>query len=394
MHFFKSLKGDHPNTLGGSSSCNMDGTEATNDKESFQSRSENYERPLGPPPSQYSAPLGPPSGREIFVPPPGPPPGRVDYPPPQGPPPGRSEYAPPPGPPSSLGESTVDPPPYHDWTSIPDTALLPPPPALGNELSPFSNANRTDADRAHDWCKRHPLVKPHQPTWAQTASVKNGDVRLLKPPQYNGDLHMVNTGAWKGSTRGGSKDASLTSSAPLYFASSDSPRNTGMAKTIYFELKVQSVGRGRGTDESSIAIGYCGMPYPTWRMPGWERASVAVHGDDGRRYVNDTWGGKDFTSSFKLGDTVGLGMTFSVPEPPPEYSTLPLATTSLKIEVFFTRNGTEDGSWDLHEELDADNDLGVDGLDGQYDLYGVVGTFGGVEFNVFFNSRDWLWQPR
>jgi len=129
-------------------------------------------------------------------------------------------------------------------------------------------------------------------------------------------------------------------------------------------------------------------------MPGWERASVAVHGDDGRRYVNDTWGGKDFTLSFKPGDTVGFGMTFSNLESPPAYSTSPLPRTSLKVEVFFTRNGTKDGSWDLHEELDADNDLGVDGLDGQYDLYGVVGTFGAVEFDVFFSRRDWLWQPR
>ena len=219
-------------------------------------------------------------------------------------------------------------------------------------------------------------------------------MRLLKPRQYTGDLYMVKNGVWKGATRAGSKDTSLISSAPLYFALPDSPWNTGVTKTIYFEVKVQSLDCGRDADETSLAIGYCAMPYPTWRMPGWERGSVAVHGDDGRRYVNDTWGGKDFTSSFRLGDTVGLGMTFSTPQSPPEYSTSPLSSTSLQVEVFFTRNGTKDGSWDLHEELDSDNDIGVHGLDGQYDLYSVLGTFGGVEFDVFFNRRDWLWQPR
>jgi hypothetical protein len=38
-----------------------------------------------------------------------------------------------------------------------------------------------------------------------------------------------------------------------------------------------------------------------------------VHGDDGRRFVNDTWGGKDFTAKFVEGETVGIGMEFSVP---------------------------------------------------------------------------------
>ena len=382
MHFFKSLKGDHSETIGGSSSRTRDKPTAdvANEKKSSQNQKGIYEIQQSEPPSQYTAPLGPPPGREGYVPPPGPPPGGI-------------EYAPPPGPPPWFVEHTID-PPYHDWTSIPDTALLPPPPALGNTVSPFSNASRSDADRAHDWCKLHPLVKPHEPTRAQIATVKNGDVRLLKPPEYNGDLQMVNLGVWKGSTGAGSKDASLISSTPLYFACFDSPRNIGETKTVYFEVKVHSLGCGRGTDESSLAIGYCGMPYPTWRMPGWERGSIAVHGDDGRRYVNDTWGGKDFTSSFKEGDIVGLGMSFSMPGSPPEYRDPPSASTGINVEIFFTRNGTKDGSWDLHEELDAETDLGVDGLDGQYDLYGVVGSFGAVEFDVLFNSRDWLWQPR
>jgi hypothetical protein len=67
---------------------------------------------------------------------------------------------------------------------------------------------------------------------------------------------------------------------------------------------------GRG--ENGIAIGYCAKPYPSWRLPGWERASLGVHGDDGRRFVNDTWGGKDFTTKFIEGETVGIGMEFDV----------------------------------------------------------------------------------
>ena len=205
---------------------------------------------------------------------------------------------------------------------------------------------------------------------------------------------MPNTGFWKGSTRAGSKDSCLLTSSPIYFAYADSPLRTGNTKTIYFEIKVQSLGRGRGADESSIALGYCARPYPAWRLPGWERGSLAVHGDDGRRYVNNTWGGTDFTSPVKAGDTVGLGMTFAVANNLPGHKAQLNSQTMTKVEVFFTRNGQRGESWDLHEESDKDRDHGVDGLDGQFDLYGAVGTFGGIDFDVSFNNRDWLWQPR
>ena len=238
------------------------------------------------------------------------------------------------------------------------------------------------------------MIRPHQPTYPQHAAVLNGDVRLMKPVEYKGDLLMPNTGFWKGSTRAGSKDSCLLTSSPIYFAYADSPLWTRNTKTIYFEVKVRSLGRGRGADESSIALGYCAMPYPTWRLPGWERGSLAVHGDDGRRYVNNTYGGKDFTSPFEAGDTVGLGMTFAIADNVAGYEAQPKPEAMIKVEVFFTRNGRRGESWDLHEELDKDQDLGVDGLDGLLDLYCAVGTFGGTDFDVSFNQRDWLWQPR
>lgn len=166
-----------------------------------------------------------------------------------------------------------------------------------------------------------------------------------------------------------------------------------MKKTIYFEVRVLSYGVGRGGDMSSLALGWCALPYPTWRMPGWERGSLAVHGDDGRRYVNDTWGGKDFTGAIQAGQTVGLGMEFAIPDTPPNYGSSPEQSPGLKVDVFFTRDGVKDSGWCLHEELDAQNDLGVDGLDGQFDLYAAVGIFGGAEFEINFSRSKWLWQP-
>ena len=119
-----------------------------------------------------------------------------------------------------------------------------------------------------------------------------------------------------------------------------------------------------------------------------------MHGDDGRKYVNDGWGGKDFTSSFKEGETIGLGMVFSMPDSCPAYVASREEGVLLKVDIFLTRNGQRLDGWNLHEQLDADADFGIDGLDGQYDLYGAVGIFGAVEFDVLFNSKDWLWQPR
>ena len=220
-------------------------------------------------------------------------------------------------------------------------------------------------------------------------------MRVVKPPEYRGDLMMPNVGTWRGSTRAGAPDSCLISSAPLYFALADAPtRNGRVKKTIYYEIEIKSLGRGHRNEESSIAIGYCAIPYPTWRMPGWERGSLAVHSDDGRRYVNDTWGGKDFTTPIQAGDTIGLGVTFTIPTNPPGYDSAPVIMASgLQAEVFFTRNGREDSGWNLHEELD-EADRGVDGLDGAYDLFAAVGVYGGAEFDIKFKRDGWLWFPR
>ena len=172
-----------------------------------------------------------------------------------------------------------DPPPYHDWTVIPDNALLPPPPAAGHEQPLRNNASSDEADRAHDWCRANPLVFPHQPTEQQVNAIERGEVRLMKPAEFRGDLQMVGTGSWKGSTRAGMKDACLLTSSPLYFASAESPVHTGRSKTLYFEVEILSMGYAGNGDESTLALGFCAMPYPTWRMPGWERASLAVHSD-------------------------------------------------------------------------------------------------------------------
>jgi hypothetical protein len=153
---------------------------------------------------------------------------------------------------------------------------------------------------------------------------------------------------------------------------------------------------GSRSHEISLALGFLAQPYPPFRLPGWERASLGVHGDDGHRYVNDKWGGRDFTRPFKRGETIGIGMTFArkanVMDRPPAYGE-PSAADQMDVEVFFTRDGKREGGWDIHEELDAQEDLPITGLEGAHDLYAAVGTFDAVEFEVRFAVEDWLYKP-
>ena len=86
-------------------------------------------------------------------------------------------------------------------------------------------------------------------------------------------------------------------------------------------------------------------------MPGWERGSMAVHADDGCRYVNDTDGGKDFVSPLRAGETVGMGVTYSAAGE----AGFSAKHDALRGDVFFTRDGTKVGGWSLQEEIDAES---------------------------------------
>ncbi|KAH9880798.1 hypothetical protein IAQ61_001092 [Plenodomus lingam] len=356
-----------------------------------------YQAPSNPPP-YYDASS---SSRPAYTAPSGPPPDHTSgYNAPPGPPPNKSsEYVPPPGPPPSYPSQpppSWDPPPYHDWTVIPDTALLPPPPSMGYDTSPTANASAEDGDRALAWTNMNPLWPPQNLQPSTHAAIQNAQLALLKPPSYLGDLlPQPQAGHWRCRTHAKCKDSSILTNLPVYSVLWDSPLTTQRPKTIYFELKIIGIGRGGSSLEEAdagIAIGFVAPPYPTFRLPGWERASLGVHGDDGRKYVNDPWGGVDFTTAFKPGEVVGIGMTFSVPKNPPLYEQVQQGRI-LDIDVFFTRNGKREGGWDGNEELDVRSEGGNVGLRGECDLFPAVGVFGGVDFDVLFHPSQWMFRP-
>lgn len=370
--------------------------------------------PRGPPPSHrqaaddFTPPPGPPPPRtthDDIAPPPGPPPSHRaadDVAPPPGPPPSQSnnpfrqhqptaptpDYAPPPGPPPPALSN----PPHHDWqTLVPDTSLFPPPPDIfsGHDRSPTTNATEAEAEAGEAWCAAHPLSPPlddHVLDPAVLDGRRAGNVRLMAPDAgspFRGKLEWLGGGVWRGKTDRKAGDYCFVGYPPLYAVRRDSPLNTGDRgkRTVYYEIRVLADNAKR-EGELGLAIGYAALPYPSFRMPGWHRGSLAVHGDDGRKYVNDRWGGKDFAQPMRRGETYGLGMVFSVPA----------EGGRIETEVFYTRQGAEVGRWNLHEETDAEQDLPVTGLEGYHDLAAAVGTFGDVSFEAVFEPGKWMYK--
>ncbi|KAI1077340.1 hypothetical protein F5B20DRAFT_592914 [Whalleya microplaca] len=342
--------------------------------------------------SDYAPPAGPPPSKNnpFFAcsAPPGPPPSQSNPP---------DSYAPPPGPPppSNPGHR----PKQHDWeTAVPDTALLPPPPDFfsGYDRSPANNATEAEANNGELWCQRFPLRPslPNDPRLDQV--IEDGCIDVFAPDHFRGALARAGHSVWRGHTARGSRDACLASFPPLYQAAAHSPRATGRRKEIYYEVRI--LQSGTNAEYVPLALGFAAAPYPPFRLPGWHRASLAVHGDDGHKYINDRWGGKDFTGPFARGETVGLGMRFSPPGhgagsrplgngAPPGYD-----DTAIGVEIFLTRDGVVAGSWDLHEESDRQQDLPVAGLEGANDLIAAVGVFDDVAFEIVFDPEQWLWK--
>ncbi|KAL6876755.1 hypothetical protein J3F83DRAFT_726991 [Trichoderma novae-zelandiae] len=369
---------------------------------------EDYAPPQGPPPGKrqeqdYAPPAGPPPGRQQqqqqqqhqadYAPPPGPPPSRFqnDYAPPPGPPPShqKGDYAPPPGPPPSAGKADWIAPPSnphasqssaaHDWQSaVPDTSLFPPPPLIfsGYDRSPANNATEEEAEAGEAWCRQFPLVPPMVLDEPGKAALYSNNIRLMEPAGFNGTLKWLGPGHWEGHTAKNSPDRCIIGYPPLYVVRDHDPTMSNQPKTIYYEVKIR-----RDSRTINLALGFTALPYPSFRLPGWHRGSLGVHGDDGHKYINDRWGGKEFTEEYRAGETYGIGMTFA-----------PTGSHQPRVDIFFTRNGKRAGGWHLHEETDAEQDLPVTGLEGFHDLSCAIGTFDATSFEVVFDPAKWLYS--
>ncbi|KAG0135432.1 hypothetical protein HOY82DRAFT_479934 [Tuber indicum] len=273
----------------------------------------------------------------------------------------------------------ADPPP--PFTPSASAADLPPaPPAIRHDVSPTSNAPFALAESGFTFCDENPLVPPQHLTVASLEEISRGALTLVVPPYkaYSNHLTVASSpenGLPIVSTSSNCPDTALLSSLPLYAAGFHHPANTGSSKHIYFEVRLLRLPRR--ADKGAVAIGFAAKPYPPFRLPGWNRGSLAVHGDDGHKYCNNAYGGSEFMEApWRVGETVGIGMTFGTGR-----------VGGGGGEVWVERNGKRVGGWEITEEVDSiDTMRGGDpkvGLDGRWDVYAALGVFGaGIKVEV------------
>lgn len=285
-------------------------------------------------------------------------------------------------------DGSFSPQQQHDWqAAVPDTSLFPPPPAIfsGFDRSPTSNATEEEAIAGEDWCEQYPLTPPMVLDDLSKGALHFHNIRLMEPVGFNGKLTWLGQGHWHGQTAPNSPDRCIMSYPPLYVVNQHDPAKTGQPWTVYYEVKVLP-----DSPNTMLGLGFTALPYPSFRMPGWHRGSLAVHGDDGHKYINDRWGGKTFTEPFRRGETYGIGMTI---KPSAGYSGGGGdGKRQHLVDVFFTKNGALVGGWNIHEETDAEEDLPVTGLEGSHDLAASIGTYDGVRFEAIFEPSRWLYK--
>ncbi|KAG1463487.1 hypothetical protein G6F56_005271 [Rhizopus delemar] len=74
-------------------------------------------------------------------------------------------------------------------------------------------------------------------------------------------------------------------------------------------------------DSTIVSVGVATKPYPSWRLPGWNRYSMGYFSNNGYKYFSSPFNGKPHGLSFKHGDVIGVGYRHRTGS------------------IFFTRNG-------------------------------------------------------
>lgn len=319
----------------------------------------------------------------------------ADVAPPPGPPPPGSSVGPPPGPPPGWNGSPADEalPSYSATIDIAPQSMPPQyqPSTSTQFISLYSHAPDEERDLGDIYTNSCPIYPPKFMFEQDRYDLDQGKNTLVVPPvitndlpkkisfnyRFKGEIKPVpNSSAVYISTKKHTTDTTLVSRLPFYspHIRHTSPEEIGGRNKFYFEVLITSIDK---PEEASVALGFTCLPYPHFRLPGWHRGSIAVHSDDGHRYVNDSLAGKDFVRPFgKSGTLVGIGMNLE------------------RMSVFFTRNGRFEAEWSLIEDSNMRGidpmrnfkDGGIQGLQGESDIYAAVGIYGAVGVQVNLNG--------
>ncbi|KAI7879667.1 SPRY-domain-containing protein [Lichtheimia hyalospora FSU 10163] len=111
------------------------------------------------------------------------------------------------------------------------------------------------------------------------------------------------------------------------------PRNQDV---YYWEAKMYDL-----PDTTTVSVGVATKPYPSWRLPGWNRYSVGYFSHNGCKYFSSVFNGKPYGIPYQHGDVIGVGYQHRTGT------------------VFFTRNGRRLGDaytglrWNLFPTVGA-----------------------------------------
>ncbi|KXS17254.1 hypothetical protein M427DRAFT_154038 [Gonapodya prolifera JEL478] len=167
----------------------------------------------------------------------------------------------------------------------------------------------------------------------------------------------------------GDTDVSVSTDLPLWYTEGEFMQSP----FYYFEVTILSMTPSRVGTAPVVALGVATAPYPPFRLPGWHPHSTAIHSDDGRLFVSDPFGGRNFAPPFGPSDVIGIGY---------------YPTTGA---TFFTRNGSLilSGSGQGVPGWDGSlvpGDASYSVVWGEKTVHGIVGCDAGCVLKVDFSG--------
>lgn len=234
----------------------------------------------------------------------------------------------------------------------------------------LNEASDESYEKALEFCERHPVESSTILPSGTIADIdSNGCSEWQIQARDSSPGVVVHNSDRKGGlsqirSRVGCPDTCLLSNLPIIAGQYHFPNDGG----VYFEITVNKM-----TDPSKggvITIGTACRPYPSWRLPGWNRLSAGLHLDDFHKFFEDPEGGRPcfplnsppITSV--IGHTIGCGYYFSTGT------------------MFFTIDGQR--LPDAFTGIYLQNHSGID-------VYAAVGVSGECDVSVNFGSTSFKW---
>jgi len=240
----------------------------------------------------------------------------------------------------------------------------------------MSSVPNADEDPKTTWFRQHPLLPPLEFSATQVNYMRGEILGLIKPQFGSAEVGTPFGIAWtRIRTKPGSGTAAFTSARPIYAASYHAP-TADSPREIYFEVNAMPEWLSNG---QHFSLGFAGHPFPDNCLPGYERRSIGFHIDAKRLslYLGSQENRQEIPASFTRGDRVGVGMRFSS-----QNIALPN-----EVEVFVTLNGEELDTWPIEQE-----DEKLVGLNGDFDIFPMVGTVNEQYLEVKFRKDDWKYE--